>query len=240
LTTPIALSYLISGLIEVLLPLVFSFFLIKRLRTSWKIWFIGALMFLVSLVRFPLNNYLTDLVVSGTITNLSFWLIYLIPSFTAGIFEETARYLGLRYLVKNESYRSGLTYGAGHGGIESIFLVGLNILTIGIILLTNPDSLPQMQLNTILATPWYLPLVGAYERVMVMTIHISLSIMVLESLRQKKIMYLLLAIIVHTAINYLSVSAVGYSVLYAEMVVTGFAIGLAQWAYSRVKDEIMA
>ena len=240
MTAPITLSYLVSGLIEVLLPLVFAYFLIKRLRTSWKVWFIGALMFLVSLVRFPLNGYLTDLVVSGTITSLSFWLIYLIPSFTAGIFEEIARYLGLRYLVKNMSYRSGLTYGAGHGGIESIFLVGLNVLTIGIILLTNPDSLPQMQLRAILATPWYLPLVGAYERVMVMTIHISLSIMVLESLRQKKIQYLLLAIIVHTAINYLSVSAVGYNVFYAEMVVTGFAIGLAQWAYTRIKDEIMA
>ena len=238
--TPITISYLVSGLIEVLLPLVFAYLLIKRLGTSWKIWFIGALMFLVSLIRFPLNNYLTDIVVSGTITSLSFWLIYLIPSFTAGVFEEVARYIGIRYLIKNETYRRGLTYGAGHGGIESIFLVGLNIITIGIILVTNPESLPEMQLQAILATSWYLPLVGAYERIMVMTIHISQSIMVLESVKQKKIQYLLLAIITHTAINYLSVSAVGYSVFYAEMVVTGFAIGLGQWAYTRVKDEITA
>lgn len=238
--TPIAVSYLVSGLIEVFLPLIIAYFLIKRLLTSWKTWFIGALMFLVSLVRFPLNNYLTDLVISSSISSATFWFIYLIPSFTAGLFEETARYIAIQYLIKNEDYRTGLTYGAGHGGIESIFLVGINILTIGIILLTKPESLPQMQLEIILATPWYLPLVGAYERIMVMPIHISLSIMVLESIRQKKIEYLLLAVIVHTAINYLSVSAVGHSVLYAEMVVTGFAIGLSQWAYTRIKDEIMA
>lgn len=238
--TPIVISYLVSGLIEILLPLVFAYLLIKRFHTSWKIWFIGALMFMVSLVRSPLNNYLTELVISGTITNLTFWLIYLIPSFTAGVFEETARYIGLRYLVKNESYQNGLTYGAGHGGIESIVLVGVNVVTIGIILVTSSETLSSIQLDAILATPWYLPLVGVYERVMVMTIHISLSIMVLESLRQKKIQYLLLAIIGHTAINYLSVSAVGYSILYAEMVVTGFAVGLGQWAYSKIKDEIKA
>lgn len=235
----IAVSYLIAGTIEIALPLALGYILIKRLNTSWKLWLIGALMFLVSLIRFPLNNYLTQLVISGEITNISYWLIYLIPSITSGLFEETARYLGIRYLIKNDSYRTGLTYGAGHGGIESIFLVGLNVLTIGIMLVTNPESLGDM-LYSINSTPWYLPLVGAYERIMTMIIQLSLSIMVLETIRQKKIHYLLLAILVHAAINYLSITAVGYSILYAEMVITGFAIGLAQWAYPRVRETLRA
>lgn len=239
MTTMIAVSYLIAGTIEIALPLALGYILIKRLNTSWKLWLIGALMFLVSLIRFPLNNYLTQLVISGEITNISYWLIYLIPSITSGLFEETARYLGIRYLIKNDSYRTGLTYGAGHGGIESIFLVGLNVLTIGIMLVTNPESLGDM-LYSINSTPWYLPLVGAYERIMTMIIQLSLSIMVLETIRQKKIHYLLLAILVHAAINYLSITAVGYSILYAEMVITGFAIGLAQWAYPRVRETLRA
>jgi len=234
----IAVSYLIAGTIEIALPLALGYILIKRLNTSWKIWLIGAMMFLVSLVRFPLNNYLTQLVISGEITYISYWLLYLIPSITSGLFEETARYLSIQYLIKNDSYRTGLTYGAGHGGIESIFLVGLNVLTIGIILFTNPESLGEMQLYAINSNPWYLPLVGAYERVMSMIIQFSLSIMVLETIRQKKPKYLILAILIHAAINYLSITAVGYSILYAEMVVTGFAIGLAQWAYPRVRDTL--
>ena len=235
----IAISYLIAGTIEIALPLALGYILIKRLNTSWKLWLIGALMFLVSLIRFPLNNYLTQLVISGEITNISYWLIYLIPSITSGLFEETARYLGIRYLIKNDSYRTGLTYGAGHGGIESIFLVGLNVLTIGIMLVTNPESLGDM-LYSINSTPWYLPLVGAYERIMTMIIQLSLSIMVLETIRQKKPKYLILAILIHAAINYLSITAVGYSILYAEMVVTGFAIGLAQWAYPKVRETLKA
>ena len=236
----IAVSYLISGTIEIALPLALGYILIKRLNTSWKIWLIGAMMFLVSLIRFPLNNYLTQIIVSGEITNISYWLIYLIPSITSGLFEESARYLGIRYLIKNDSYRTGITYGAGHGGIESIFLVGLNVLTVGIILVTNPESLGEMQLYAINSSPWYLPLIGAYERVMSMIIQFSLSIMVLETIRQKKIQYLVLAILIHAAINYLSIIAVGYSILYAEMVITGFAIGLAQWAYPRVRETLKA
>lgn len=197
-------------------------------------------MFLVSLIRFPLNNYLTQLVVSGDISNISYWLVYLIPSITSGLFEETARYLGIRYLIRDDSYRTGLTYGAGHGGIESIFIVGLNVFTIGVILITNPNSLGEMQLLAINSSPWYLPLIGAYERIMAMIIQFSLSIMVLETIRQKKINYLLLAITIHMAINYLSITAVSYSVLYAEMVVTGFAIGLGQWAYPRVRETLKA
>lgn len=240
MTTLIAAGYIISGLIETLLPIVFAFFLIRRLKTSWKLWFIGAMMFLVSLIRFPLNNYLTQMIVSGSINRLSYWLIYLIPAITSGLFEETARYIGIKYLINNDSYRTGLTYGAGHGGIESIFLVGLNVLTIGIILVTNPESLPEMQLYAINSNPWYLPLIGAYERVMAMIIQIALSIMVLETVRQKKIQFLLLAITIHAAINYLSLTAVSYSILYAEIVITGFAIGLTQWAYPKIRETITA
>ena len=240
MSTIIAISYIISGFIEVVLPLILGFYLIKRFQTSWKIWFIGAFMFLVSLIRFPLNNYLTHLIISNTISSLSYWLIIIIPSFTAGLFEETARYIGIKQLIKNDSYKTGITYGAGHGGIESIFIVGLNVFVIGILLLFRPEILTETQQHSILSNPWYFPLIGAYERIMAMVIQISLTIMVVEAIKLKKIQYLLFAIIIHTAVNYLSISALSYSVIYAEMVVTGFAIGLTQWAYSKVKDEIMA
>ena len=100
----IAVSYLIAGTIEIALPLALGYILIKRLNTSWKLWLIGAMMFLVSLVRIPINNYLTQLVISGEITNISYWLIYLIPSITSGLFEESARYLGIKYLIKNAPF----------------------------------------------------------------------------------------------------------------------------------------
>ena len=47
---------------------------------------------------------------------------------TAGLFEETGRWLGYRFLIKKErSWRVGVMYGLGHGGIESILLIGINM-----------------------------------------------------------------------------------------------------------------
>ena len=195
-------------------------------------------MFLVSLVRFPLNNFLTQVALSGEITYFSYLLVYLIPALTAGIFEESARYVGFKKLINDSSYRTGITYGIGHGGMESIFLVGFNILSIGVLLIVNPSSVPVMQqyANSI---PLYLPLVGAYERIMVLIIQISLSIMVVESIRVKQIKYFVLAVFMHVAVDYLSLSATSYGMIFAEFVVTLFAIMLGEWAYSKIKNNIM-
>ena len=233
-----AVAYILSGAIEILLPVGLGLYFTRRFGTSWKSWFVGAMMFLLSLVRIPVNNIVGNWIASGGVSYYTYMMIYLTISITAGLFEETARYVGLRYLIKKTSYEEGITYGLGHGGIESILLVGINVLTMGFILLTNPESLPGLQLLSITSAPWYLPLVGAYERVMTIAIHVSLSVMVLEAIRNKNIKYYLLAVVIHTAIDYLSTNAVGYSILYAELVVTGFAIGLTQWAYAKVKNSI--
>jgi len=94
LTTINAVAYIVSGAIEILLPLALGLYFTRRFGTSWKSWFVGALMFLVSLVRLPVNNYLNNLITSGEITYYTYVMIYFVASFTAGLFEETARYIG--------------------------------------------------------------------------------------------------------------------------------------------------
>jgi uncharacterized membrane protein YhfC len=168
---------------------------------------------------------------------MTYILLIAIPSLTAGIFEETARYLGLRYLIKDDSFEKGLTYGAGHGGIESILLVGLNVLSVGVTLLRSPEALPQAQLDSLLAAPFYLPLVGVYERIMAMGVQIGFSIMVLVSIRRKDVKYLLTAIGLHVLMDFLAVYVVGYSILYSELLITGFAVGLGYWAIKVLRDE---
>jgi uncharacterized membrane protein YhfC len=195
-------------------------------------------MFLVSLTRMPVNGYAINIITEAGMNQYTVLLVYLVASVTAGLFEETARYIGLKYLINKEDYEEGITYGAGHGGIESILLVGINVFTVGVILLRNPELLPAAQLNTITSMAWYLPLVGAYERVMTIIVHISLSVMVLESIREKTPKWFILAVIAHIAVDYISTSTATRSILYAELVVTVFAVGLAQWAYSKVLIEI--
>lgn len=90
----------------------------------------------------------------------------------------------------------------------------------------SPEVLPPTQLDALLVTPVYLPLMGLYER-----------IMVLESIRKKDVKYLVVAIGLHALLNYLAVSIVGYGVLYSELLITGFALGLGYWTYNRLRDE---
>jgi len=236
-STLIGSVFIVSGLLEIIIPLIIGFYLTRRFGTSWKTWFVGALMFIVSLIRIPLNTFASQLVLSTAITPLTYSRLVLIPSLTTGIFEETARYVGFRYLIKDDTYEKGLMYGSGHGGIESILLVGVNVLSLGVILFTSPDVLPPAQLESILATPAYLPLVGLYERIMTMIIHIGLSIMVLESVRRKEIKYLLAAIGTHALLNYMAVSTAGYGVIIPELLITVFAGGVGYWAYKKLRDE---
>ena len=227
---------LVSGLLEIIIPIAVGFYIIRRFGTSWRNWLSGALMFIVSLIRIPLNTYATQLILAGTITTLTFTLIVLVQSLTAGIFEEAARYVGFKLLIKDDTYEKGLTYGAGHGGIESIMLVGLNVLSVGAILLTNPEALPPGQLAQVLATPVYLPLVGVYERIMAMIIQIGLSTVVLESIRRSDKRYLIAAIGLHALLDFLAVSVASYGIIYSEIMATVFAVGLGYWTIKKLKD----
>lgn len=229
--------FLIAGLLEILIPLGLGVYVTRKFGTSWRNWFIGALMFLLSLSRVPLNSYLNQIILSAPITQMTYTLLGLAPSITAGVFEELARYIGLRFIIKDDSYEKGVTYGAGHGGIESIFIVGLSVLSVGVVLINNPEALPPAQLEAILATSPYLALVGLYERLMAMIVQIGFSVIVLESIRKQDIRYLLAAVGVHTLLDFLVVSVVGYSIFYSEIMVTGFALGLGYWTYNRLRDE---
>lgn len=236
MSTNLGASFTIAGLLEILIPLGLGFYVTRRFNTSWKQWFVGALMFLISLIRVPLNGYASQLILQAPITQMTYIYLTLVPSFTAGLFEETARYIGLRYIIKDSSYEKGLTYGVGHGGIESIFLVGLSVLSVGMLLITGSNAIPADQMEVILATPVIMPMVGLYERIMAMIMQIGFSIMVVESLRKGN-KYLLAAIALHTFADFLLVSVVSQSILYAEVIATGFALGLGYWTYNRLRDE---
>ena len=57
-------------------------------------------------------------------------LFYTIAGICPGLFEETGKYLILKYLFsKNKQKSVSVSYGMGHGGIESMML-GINILAL--------------------------------------------------------------------------------------------------------------
>jgi len=234
----VAISLIAAGLLEIIYPIALAFHVKRRLNTDWGIFFIGCAMFLASLIRIPLNSYATMAILGAGLGQATMMLLSAFPSLTAGVFEEGARYIAYRFLIKEHTLENGVMYGAGHGGIESIFVVGISVLSTGVIILTNPSLFPAWQLQGLAATPLYLPFVGFYERFMTIIIQIGLSLMVLESFRRNDLRYLAAAVLLHFVIDFVVLVVVQHGVLYAELAVTGFALGLGYWSLERLRGRL--
>lgn len=102
----------------------------------------------------------------------------------AGIFEETARYICFKFILKKERrIQDAISYGIGHGGIEAILLVGITYLinTIVSIMinlgtpLEDGLELASVQLSSV--EPYMFAIAGV-ERLSTIIIQIGLSIIV--------------------------------------------------------------
>jgi len=230
--------YVFSGALEILIPFCLGFMLKRRLGVSWRWFSVGAVMFLASLIRFPLNRYVSSVILThGYGDSFTILILAAFPSLTAGVFEEGARYIAYRYVIETHRLREGLMYGAGHGGIESVFIVGVNVLSMGVLLLVNPSSLPQPILASILMSPAYLPLVGLYERLGSMTLQIGLSVMVLEYFRRRDVRYLVVAVALHFLVDFVALATLRYGWIYPEMALTVIAMGMSYWVLRKARAE---
>jgi uncharacterized membrane protein YhfC len=234
----IPLSYLTAGLLEIVIPLSLGVYVWRRLGAEWRVFLVGGVMFLISLVRIPLNSAVSAYAsnISGFAASL---LLFVFPSLTAGVFEEGARYLAFRYLVRDHTVKNGVMYGAGHGGIESIFIAGLNVTIIGLSLAFSPDSLPLDYMFGIYSAPFWLPFVGLYERVLAMAIQIGLSVIVLQTFVRGDYRYLVAVVLVHFAVDFVMLMAISsFGIGVGEMVATVFAVAIPYTAWKLVRDSV--
>lgn len=158
----------------------------RRIVLQYLLWILlGAVCFFVAqpLTRIPLLHF-----VQGTVGFTMFSLLYPIAAiacigFSAGIFEETARFLCKRFFLKPAkcSLAQPILFGLGHGAMEA----GLLILP----LLMSGYPLGQLWL-------------GLVERALAIVLHIVLTILVWNGFQtNKKILYLVLAITVHGLVD---------------------------------------
>ncbi|MGB7604470.1 MAG: YhfC family glutamic-type intramembrane protease [Lutisporaceae bacterium] len=249
----------ISMLISILMPIALAIYFYKKKKISLLAVLIGAIVFVVSqlLLRIPMLTFLgTQEWYKAMSLNIAFLAVFL--GLTAGLFEEVARYIAMKYFMKNRlSWKNGLAFGIGHGGIEAIILVGMTILsnlilsfminagvfeaTIGAQL--APEAVDQLK-SALVNAPSLSFLIAGYERIMAMIIQIALSIIVLYSVKLKKPIYLLYAILLHGVIDSPLVILMGMKVNYwvMELYVTACAaLGLAfiikSWQASKKAEK---
>lgn len=189
-----------AGVYCILLPILLL--IVWKCRTHAKLFpfFMGAGIFI--LFAMVLENILhqfcliADNAVSRTISG-SVVLTTLYGGFAAGIFEETGRFAAFKLMKKQTGRETAVTYGIGHGGIESILLVGVSLLLYVVYaIIFNDGGLAALTARvgdeasaTMLAALMQFNsagtyLVSAWERTYTVIFHIALSVLVFAAVHQ--------------------------------------------------------
>ncbi len=227
----------------------------RRWDAGWHLWVWGAVAFVgAQLARSPLLLGISLLQPPPeTATPLWEVLNVLILGLSAGLFEETARYVLLRWVARDaRRWAEGLMFGAGHGGMEAILIVGLAVLN-GVLLLsfgdvllaraagTSPEAVTALEeaIAELQRLDWGDVLVTLWERAIAITAHIALTLMVLQAVREGTWRWWAAAVLAHAALNIAVILTFRWAgVLPAEGVGTLFALaGLGFIRYARTLDR---
>lgn len=213
---------ILNPILMILFGLAAGVIVARQRNVAWKLYGVGALTFVGSQVlHIPFNFWVLNPLLGGLSNSFSEPLFLVLTALalglSAGVFEETFRYLVYRYWIKEaRSWKDALMFGAGHGGVEAIllgvftFFSVLNILSLegkDLSSIVPAEQLPlaEQQIEAFWALPWYAVLLGAGERMVALCFHIAASVLVLQVFRRKNSVWLWGAIGLHTLLDALAV-----------------------------------
>lgn len=238
-------AYVISFLGMILLPIFLWIYFTRKFTLSWKLVLAGGLTFIGSQVlHVPLV-----LGMGSFLSNASLLVSAVILGLLAGVFEETARYVLFKFILKNaRSWKEGILVGLGHGGTEAVIIGILAALAfVNMVIFRNIDlstvptipadqlELAREQVAAYWSAPPYLALMGFVERISAMCLHVSLSVMVLYGLAYRRPVWFWLALLWHALVDAVAVYAVQQvSVLAVEGIIAIFAI-ISLWIVFKLR-----
>lgn len=231
------------GVFTLILPLGLALFFGRKTRGQWKFFLTGcAVFFLFALVLEQTAHGFLLYGVLGPVLSGNIWLYALYGGMMAGIFEECGRWLAFKLFRQwSRGPEDALMYGAGHGGIEAILLVGVTMVNnIILSLALNQGGLDAIEAlmgpvpEESLAAIQSLAVIpaGAYfwtgfERLVAVGLHIALSVLVYTAVVRKDRWYLFpVAILLHTLVDMAAILINTYSSIAAtEAVVALLTLG---------------
>ena len=238
-------AHAVSFLGMIILPIVLWIYFTRKFSLSWKLVLAGGLTFIASQVpHIPLV-----LAMGPFLKGLSLLVNAIILGLLAGIFEETARYILFKLILKkSRSWKEGVLVGLGHGGTEALILGVLAALTFvtmigyrNIDLSTIPSipadqlELAKQQVAAYWSAPWYIALMGLVERISTICLHVSWSVMVLYAVAYHKPIWFWLALLAHALVDAVAVYvAPKVGTLAIEGIIAIFAI-ISLWIIFKMR-----
>src|SRR5512135_992985 len=124
-------THLLNAILMIAMPIGLAIYLTRRFKLGWRLWWIGAAVFVLSqAAHIPFNGLVNPIFNKAAVlalpVNTQKWLQAIFLGLSAGLFEELFRYGMFRWWAKDaRSWRKGVLTGAGHGGVEAIIFGAL-------------------------------------------------------------------------------------------------------------------
>ncbi|MDD7334083.1 MAG: YhfC family glutamic-type intramembrane protease [Lachnospiraceae bacterium] len=212
--------------ISIALPVVLLIVVHKKTKARMAMAVIGAATFFLFAMVLEQILHAVVLGVGGERITGNIWIYGLYGGLAAGLFEEVGRFVAMRFAMKKQlNLPNALMYGVGHGGIEAILIVGLasvsNLVTSIMInagtLEASLGALDQAtkeatltQLSALWTTPSYQFFLSGIERIVAVTLHIALSVLVFQAVKLGKKRYWFLAFAIHVGVDFATVITANY------------------------------
>ena len=192
----------VGAVLGIAVPVCLTVWLVRKYRARLSTILIGAGTFIV--FALVLESIMHQLVLKGPngpaiMGNTLLFAVY--GGLAAGVFEETGRFLSMKFLLKKEPSTAlpGIAYGIGHGGAEMLIIFGITMISnlvvsalinaglSGILFAKVPEDAAaqlQAQLNQLQTVGAGTLLTGLWERISALVLHLGLSMLVWVAVRK--------------------------------------------------------
>ena len=191
-----------NAVLGIAIPVALAWYLVRKHHAKLSTVLIGAGTFIV--FALVLEGILHQLVLKGPhgeaiMANTLLYAVY--GGLAAGVFEETGRFLSMKFLMKKEPTAPlpGVAYGIGHGGAEMLIIFGITMISnlvvsvminsglSGLLFAKVPEESAaqlQAQLDALQALSAGTLLMGLWERFSALLLHLGFSLMVWAAVRK--------------------------------------------------------
>ena len=246
----------VAALMGIAVPVALAWWLVRQYHIRWQTILIGAGTFVVfALLLEPILHQVVLKGPHGTTIMGNTWYYALYGGLAAGLFEETGRFLSMKYLMRKEPSCAlpGVGYGIGHGGMEMLMIFGItmisNLVMSVMINAGQTDVLlakvPEEQLSQVQAQFAQLAslsagtlLIGLWERLSALILQLGLSLLVWTAVRRggKWLWLFPAAILLHALVDgVVVILSKSVGMVYVEVVISAIAVavGAMGWMLGR-------
>lgn len=264
------ISCFVTLFVALLLPILVISVLSFRNKGSKLVsaWVLGAAGFVVTqlLIRVPILTALQNQPWFVSFSENNGFLYAFSLAFTAGLFELAGRFAVAKLMQKNLTCKRALAAGLGHGGIEAMILIGItylnNILYIFMInggtfdAVVNEAMTAGVDVSALLllkdqliTTSPALFLLAGFERILAMTGHLAMSLLVCYGVyTHKPLKAALICLGIHTLMDLTAgislligkglSQAAAYGIIYAILIIMAvLSIGIIRTVCRHWKEK---